>query len=298
MDVHHLRHFLVAADLQNYRKAAEALGISQPGLSRSISVLEESVGAPLFKKVGRGIEITKYGLSLLPHAKVILSEVQRTKEELRSVYETDVGAVRMGANVVFSSFLLPEALKTAYDNNIASKIELVTERHELLIERLLTGDLDFLLLIAFPKPEDYDPNIVYESLFTYPSSIYCDKNHPLADSPYVNTEDLARYSWCSTGVSNHPSFIRFFIDNGCEKPRTILESTSVEILIRTVTGTDLLTILPDKLVQQHSRGKTLRRLNSEAPIGGQSGGIALRRGTIEGRDAAEKFIAIIRSLAG
>lgn len=61
MNLTYLKYFLELAKIQHYGRAAELLGISQPGLSHAIAALEKELGMPLFKKDGRNIALNRFG---------------------------------------------------------------------------------------------------------------------------------------------------------------------------------------------------------------------------------------------
>lgn len=75
MDVHgrDLRYFVAVADERNFTRAAAALFISQPALSKQIRALERQLGAPLFDRDGRSVRPTPVGEALLPHARRVLA---------------------------------------------------------------------------------------------------------------------------------------------------------------------------------------------------------------------------------
>ena len=91
MTLDQMRYFVAAAQLQNLSKAAEALHISQPSLSRSIARLEEELGTPLFCRQGRRVVLTEPGSRLLFSAQVILRELDSTLLQLRT-YAGGAGA--------------------------------------------------------------------------------------------------------------------------------------------------------------------------------------------------------------
>ena len=72
MNLTYLKYFLELAKIQHYGRAAELLGISQPGLSHAIAALEKELGMPLFKKDGRNIALNRFGKMLMPEAEKIL----------------------------------------------------------------------------------------------------------------------------------------------------------------------------------------------------------------------------------
>ncbi len=82
MNLQQIQYFKVIAELEHYTRAAEKLLISQPSLSYAMSELELELGAPLFRKVGRGVTLTKYGKSFLQHAERSLRELEEGKEEI------------------------------------------------------------------------------------------------------------------------------------------------------------------------------------------------------------------------
>jgi DNA-binding transcriptional LysR family regulator len=81
MEIRHLRHFLAVAQTLNYSRAAEQLNISASPLSRSIQQLELSLGAPLFLRGTRRVELTPFGLSLVPQATRVLEDVDELERE-------------------------------------------------------------------------------------------------------------------------------------------------------------------------------------------------------------------------
>ena len=84
MTLDQMRYFVTAAQLQNLSKAAEALHISQPSLSRSIARLEEELGTPLFCRQGKRVVLNEPGSRLLSSAQVILRELDGALVQLRT----------------------------------------------------------------------------------------------------------------------------------------------------------------------------------------------------------------------
>ena len=91
MTLDQMRYFVTAAQLQNLSKAAEALHISQPSLSRSIARLEAELGAPLFCRQGKRVVLNEPGSHFLSSAQVVLRELDSALVQLRT-YAGGAGA--------------------------------------------------------------------------------------------------------------------------------------------------------------------------------------------------------------
>lgn len=85
MELQKLKYFQKVAELQHVTRAAEELHVSQPSLTQSIHVLEKELGAPLFKKRGRQIALTEYGIYLKSRLDVLLPELERLPTEIEQL---------------------------------------------------------------------------------------------------------------------------------------------------------------------------------------------------------------------
>lgn len=97
MELYQLRSFLAVAETGHLTRASEQVYVSQPAVSAHIKTLEEELGAPLFKRSTRGMELTPIGKQHLKHAREILDAVNRMVSESRDAHEIidhlDIGTV-------------------------------------------------------------------------------------------------------------------------------------------------------------------------------------------------------------
>ncbi|WP_268603244.1 LysR family transcriptional regulator, partial [Escherichia coli] len=70
MLLRHIRYFLAVAEQGNFTRAAEALHVSQPTLSQQIKQLEDALGAPLFDRSGRRVQLTDAGEAWMRYARL------------------------------------------------------------------------------------------------------------------------------------------------------------------------------------------------------------------------------------
>src|SRR5208282_1841258 len=96
MELRHLRYFVAVAEERHFTRAAARLGIKQPPLSLQIRRLEQEIGAPLFHRLTRGVELTESGALLLEDARRILDQVERTLAGVQSRARGETGHIRVG----------------------------------------------------------------------------------------------------------------------------------------------------------------------------------------------------------
>ncbi|MGF6601186.1 LysR family nitrogen assimilation transcriptional regulator [Paraburkholderia sp. GAS448] len=96
MDIRQIRTFLAIADTGSATRAAELLHIVQPAVSRQLKLLEDDVGAPLFERDRRGMQLTEAGHILLDRARRALRELESAQQEIRPTPGLVSGAVSLG----------------------------------------------------------------------------------------------------------------------------------------------------------------------------------------------------------
>src|SRR5258706_16384971 len=106
-----LRYFMALAERLHFGRAAEALHISQPPLSRAIRALEEQLGVPLFARTRRRVELTPQGARLLEEARRVTGQLERTVHELRAMSAGARPRLRIGFVSLADYRVLPGLLK-------------------------------------------------------------------------------------------------------------------------------------------------------------------------------------------
>ncbi len=147
-----LRYFIAVAERLHFGRAAAALHISQPPLSRAIRSLEASLGVALFARTRRRVELTPEGARLLEEARRTLAQLERVVLELRGMAAGEQGRLRIGFVSLADFGVLPGLLK-AYK---AARPGVALALREMLSPEqaaaLMAGELDFGLLLP-PLPE-------------------------------------------------------------------------------------------------------------------------------------------------
>jgi len=122
METNRLKQFCTLVETTNFRKASEILGISHSGLSKSMKILEEEIGGPLFLQSGRGVIVSDFGKNFYTHAKKILTEIHILldfKNNYNKKKENDL--LRLGSFEVFTTYFMGPLLKN-YFNEIEIEV--------------------------------------------------------------------------------------------------------------------------------------------------------------------------------
>jgi DNA-binding transcriptional LysR family regulator len=146
MDIDALRYFAVAAKEEHFGRAADALAISQPALSRSIARLEEHYGVALFERDGRGIRITRPGRALLRRVERVIAELEDARRELHDLSEERRSRpIALGFFATLGSRTVPDAIRRFRADHPDAEFRLLQGPAPLLQQRLMSGEIDLCL---------------------------------------------------------------------------------------------------------------------------------------------------------
>ena len=160
-DLRQLRQFVAVAEHLNFGRAARALHISQPPLSRSIQGLEARPGAKLFERSRRKVELTPAGAWFLEEARNVLARLERASRAVAEMAAGGAGTLRIGFVTIADYSVLPGLLKrfkSAHPGVTLALRELVTEAQ---LEALAAGDLDLGFVLPPLPAREFDSTVVH-----------------------------------------------------------------------------------------------------------------------------------------
>ncbi len=188
METRVLRYFLAVAQEGSVTRAARALHLTQPTLSRQIRELEEELGQTLFSRGGRELSLTREGLLLRQRAEEIVGLAEITEKEFRSLGEKTVsGDLSIGCGESKALSFVTDALKVLQDEHPLIIPHFFSGNGEIVMDRLDKGLLDFAVLMGAENTERY-----YS--FPLPNhdtwGLLMDKDDPMAQKKAITAEDL------------------------------------------------------------------------------------------------------------
>jgi DNA-binding transcriptional LysR family regulator len=187
MELRQLEHFVAVAQECHFTRAAQRLHIAQSGLSASIRSLEKELGATLFYRSTRQVQLTAAGQALLAEALRALAASDAAKNAVAAVQGLLRGSLAIGSLQCLHGLHLPTALAGFLSEHPGIEIRLRQGGSDELIELVRTGRLD----VAFvARPAREPENVVITPLDGEELVLACAPGHPAARSPRVKPADL------------------------------------------------------------------------------------------------------------
>ena len=151
MEIRQFMYVSMAAECGSFTKAAEKLFITQPALSSYISKLEEELGVRLFDRSVTPLGLTYAGEKYLAYARDILRQADGLEREIRDISNHLAGRLRLGFPSERIVYMLPLILPEFQKRYPGIRVETMTGSGKRLMEALLAGDADFILLPVWKK---------------------------------------------------------------------------------------------------------------------------------------------------
>lgn len=183
MESDELQWFVVLAETQHVTDAAAELGISQPTLSRALSRLEARVGAPLFDRVNRRLQLNTYGRIFLEHARRSIAEMRSATERIAELRDPETGLVRLAFLHSQAGGFVPELLRRFRAEAPRVRFELFQGAAHEIVERLADGQAD--LAITSPRPPGYP----WRGLYMERLCLAVPRDHPFARRTRIRLVD-------------------------------------------------------------------------------------------------------------
>lgn len=205
MELQHLRALREVAMRGSISAAADALGYTQPALSRQLALLERDVGQQLIVRTSRGASLTGAGQTLHRHAEGILGAVARARSELAVIAALERGTVRLAIARGLVAPLMP--LASAWLERWAPELAVELEVVDAVVAaELLDGGAVDIAVTDRRAFDVVDATFPMRVLAEDPLLCVLSPRHRLADAEAVALADLAAEPWVTSSPANCPAF--------------------------------------------------------------------------------------------
>jgi LysR family transcriptional regulator, transcription activator of glutamate synthase operon len=253
VDLTQLLYFQAAAKHEHFTRAAEAVNIAQPALSRQIRNLETELGVRLFDRVGRGVRLTAAGRSILPHVDRVLAEINGIRSDVRMLSNLEGGTVALGFLHSIGAHLLPSVLAAFRAAHPHVGFTLHEGSRSELEEHVRRGELDLAITSPLPPP---GKDLIGVELLRDELVAALPPHHRLARRDEVQLGQLANEDFIFLGASFGE--LRTITRRACEAagfvPRVTFEAEGLATM-RGLVGAGLgVALLPQLASRVHDEG--------------------------------------------
>jgi len=268
----HLRCFLTIAQKRSVGRAAEALSITQPALSKTLRELEDVLGVRLFERDKKGMMLTKFGEIFMHHAATSISALRHGVDSIKLAQSKGAFGVSVGALPNAMTELMPAAVQQFKSAAPATQVRVVDGDNVRLLDLLRHGDLD-IVVGRLARPE-FMEGLSFEPLYNERIVIVVRPGHPLAGKRSPTPELIGKYPLIlpqRNTIIRH-EIDRFLIAKGIESSADTIESTAVVFGAEYTERTDTIWFVPYGVIARYIADKRLiELLIGDESLGGTVG---------------------------
>lgn len=247
MDSRRLRHFLAVYEHGTLGRAAAALHVTQPALSKSIRQLEQELKAKLFERTPSGVVATLHGQTLSLHAKVIEAEMRNAEREIAALSGAAKGTVTVGVTPSVAADLMPRIFMKLHAERPGISVKVIEGLMENHAPALRRGELD---VIVGGWMRGMHPDLVTEIVLREQIFVFAGAHHPLVSRSSVALSSLLEYQWILPPHTQFwlDLFERTFVSSGLRPPMPAAVTNSANFIKTMLLRDSYLSALPGQLV--------------------------------------------------
>lgn len=260
IEFRHLKYFLAVAEELHFRKAAEKLFISQPGLSKQIKFLEEELGVVLFERHNRKVVLTKVGEYLKKEFTIQLNSLSHTLENAKLLEDGKKGELKIGYVGSAMQDVIPNLLLQFEKNHPDILFDLKELDNKKQIEDLISFNLD----IGFVRLERVPRNLEILPILKENFCLVLPKNHKIGIVNFISLHQFKEEQFilfdANYSASYYEKMMQIFDDCGFSPlvSHNTIHSSSIFKLVENNFG---VSIIPKSLAQK--RGYKIKFIELE-----------------------------------
>jgi len=268
----HLQCFLAIAQHGNLRRAAQALSITQPAVTKTLNELEDLLGTALFARGRKGAVMTPEAEVFLPHASASVAALQRAVDSI--VRSPGEAPLRVGMLPTLAPSFMPGVLRRFAVQRPQAALRLHTGRNPQLVEALRSRELD--VVIGRLADPDAMVGVTFEHLYAEPVAVVLRAGHPLARGGSDTRAAIAGIGACTVVLPLAGTMIRQLADgflerHGVAPSAGVIETLDVALARSLALGSDAVWFTPQAAAQPDIDAGLLTQLpvhiTPEEPVG-------------------------------
>ncbi len=245
MDIQNIRALLMVVETGSFSRAAEKLFITQPAISKRIASLEFSLDCSLFDRLGKTVQLTQAGKSLIPSYQRIITEFDESQRIISNLRTEVSGQLKFGTSHHIGLHRLPPVLRLYTHQYPEVDFDIQFIDSEQAAELILKGSIE-LALITLPDTIEKP----FTTLQIWPDPMHCvvAKDHVLAKQKTVTRKQLAQHNVL---LQSHSTHTRDIIDKALkldDRTKILMESNYLETIKAMVQNNLGWGVLPESMI--------------------------------------------------
>lgn len=181
-----LRVFLATAQAGNFSRAGDAIGLTQPAISRSIGELEAQLGLRLLDRTTREVVLTDAGQTLLTRIGRVVEDLDQALTDVAGLVQSRAGKVRVASSPTLSANLMPECIASCAQQAPGIQFILLDRIQQDVLSSVRNGEVDFGVVIEPAAAQD----LYGETIMRDPFVLVAPSNHALMRTKRVRWSAL------------------------------------------------------------------------------------------------------------
>jgi DNA-binding transcriptional LysR family regulator len=268
VELRELHHLLAVVEHRHFGRAARAVGLSQPALTKSIQRLEKQLGARLLDRSRRSVTPTQIGQTVTERARSLIGQAAELHREVDLLRGLEIGTLNVGIGPAMAETFVTVAIARLAEQHPSARITVRIDHWRELSAALHEGSLDLFVADASEPRNDERVHVVSvpRERFVW----FCRRGHPLASARRVTRKDLLRYPLATPRI---PEWGRRWLVEGAGRdfqhdpshPLNTVECESYALLKRVVLASNCISAALHASVADELRDGSLVPLPIQAP---------------------------------
>ena len=295
MELRDIEYFAVVAEHGNVRRAAEALDLSPPALSKSLRRLEKSVGAKLVKRTPKGVELTAVGAAMVGQVRRIRLTLDDVVREAADLSQGQAGHLRLAAGPTICEEL-PAAFARLQREAPKLTLEITVTDNDETVPLLRKGELEMIFNVIPAVPYE---GTVQEHLYDEDWVVCASASHRLVRQKRVTIKDVEPEGWALSHVNllfPYP-LSTVFQDHGLAPPRVVIKTRSLRLRLHAWSSSSLLGFTSKRVMRHAAPRFRLKEVPLKELTWRRQVGVIYRKDAYLS-PAARRFIEILKEIAG
>lgn len=278
MDLKRLRHIVALAERRNFARAAEAVHLTQPALTRSIQAAEDEFGLRLFDRGPNDVRPTPAGAFLIERARRLVYEGRSLERDMALLKGGEIGEAAFGCGPFPAATLLPQLLAELRSAYPGVGMRVVTGSADWLSKHLLEEQIEFFVADTRDLPPN--PDLVTRPLIQIEAGFFVRAGHPLAGVGRADLGAVWRFGVASVRVPQNLGIVigrALGLPEGAPPPLAV-ECDTVSTLKEIALGSDTVLAAPLSCVASELKSGALHQVGvmHAPPLVSHTGIVTLR----------------------